>query len=147
MVNVVFNPVYSGFSISNPCSIISIFWDFLKLENLGIQCSIRSNKIRRSGEYRKQSKKQCDEDSSRNKQSHWGLSIKPIVNLCRFRSDLPTRIFVKREFDNLFPLEKCLQRRGLVFDFKYSLKSEMFLHRTFVGRLFQRIVVWGKKSH
>ena len=131
MVIFVFNWMKSLFSISSPLRIISSFFCFVNFLKLGIECSIRSNKVWRSGKYRKQSRKKCEGDSSLKWHKHSGLSARPIINLCWFKSDLPTLIFVKRVFVNLFPLEKCVYRAGLNCKFVN-------------GKEFHWPAVWGK---
>ena len=146
MVIFVFNWMKSLFSISSPLRIISIFFCFVNFLKLGIKCSIRSNKVWRSGKYRKQSRKKCEGDSSLKWHKHSGLSARPILNLCWFKSDLPTLILVKRVFVNLFPLAKYLYLGGLNSLFVNSLKSYTFLHCTCFGKEFHWQTVWGKKE-
>ena len=86
-VIVIFVDISSWFPIPTPLRIMSNFLFLFNLWKLGMKCSIRSNKIRRSSEYRKQSKKWCSGDSILWWQQHSGLSERPIINLCCFKSE------------------------------------------------------------
>ena len=98
-------------SIFTPFKISSSFIFFVNRGKNGTKCSIRPNKIWRSGEYRKQSRKKCSGDSDLKWQIHSGLSTSPIVNLCWFRSDRPTLILVKRVFPSFWAPRKVFISR------------------------------------
>ena len=145
-VIVIFVDISSWFSISTPLRIMSNFLFLFNLWKLGIKCSIRSNNIRRSSEYRKQSKKKCSGDSILWWQKHSGLSERPITNRCCFKSERPTRIFVKREFPNFDPFEKCLYFGCLNLLLISDLKICRSLDWIFLGNEFQSFSVFGKND-
>ena len=98
----------SGLSKLYPFTKISYCLFFDRLLNWGIYCSTWSKSILLSSVKSQQHVTKCSEFSFGSSHKHFGLSIFPTWNLCEFKLDLSTLIWVKRVHSFFWPLEKCL---------------------------------------
>ena len=146
LVRLVFKFVNSSLSGSTPRNKTSSLSFWFNLGTFGTQCSIRLKSFWRSSQYKKHWRKKCSGDSNFEWQEHSGLSTWPIVNLCWFKSDLPTRIWVKSLFVNLFPREKCLYLGGFICVLTDILKSYTSLCWICCGKLFHNFKVLAKNE-
>ena len=101
-----------------------LFFD--RLLNWGIYCSTWSKSILLSSVKSQQHVTKCSEFSFGSTHKHFLLSILPTGNLCEFKLDLSTLIWVKRVHSFFWPLEKCLYFFGLWLFFSSNVVNIHF---------------------
>ena len=127
-----------------PLSKISSFCLFVCLLNVGTSCCTELNNFDLSSVYRKHEIKKCSTLSTLS-QRQAEVSDKPIVNLCKFRSDLPTLKWVCSLLPTFVPLGKSLIFWGLSLIFNFSLNKYLsILVCKELFRLFEDFVKCGK---